>query len=584
MSDIKIENGAIVIDGKPEQIISGAIHYFRVLPELWEDRLKKAKMCGLNAIETYMCWNLHEPREGEFDFSGMLDFEEYIRIAHRLGLYVIVRPGPYICAEWENGGFPAWLMVKNGIKFRCMNQPYLEASDRFFNEILPRVKKLQYTEGGPVIAMQIENEYGSYGNDKQYLNHVKQLFIDNGIDVPLFTSDGASDNCILGGTVPDVMMTLNFGSNPAAAFAKGREYRPEGPDFCMEYWNGWFDHWKEAHHTRSTEDAAKTLEEMLSTGASVNFYMFHGGTNFNFWNGSNYMENRFLAPTITSYDYDAALSECGDPSPKFFAYQEIIKKYRPDADFGTPECSTKKAYGKTQINGAARLLDNLDTLGSKHQSVTPPTMEELGQNFGFIHYRTKLSGPVLETELHLYDVRDRALLFLDGKYLATYFRNDDKYTFKASIPKEGAVLDILVENMGRINYGPYTGKDLKGIVGGVSISLQYQFGNWSTWTLPMDNLDKLSFSEVCPESNDPAFFRAELDVDEPADTFLKFPGKKGNVWINGFNIGRYWEVGPQKTLYVPAPLLKKGKNEIIIFEQHELYSNEIEFSDTPELG
>ena len=581
MKDVVIENGKIIIDGKAEQIISGAIHYFRVLPELWEDRLLKAKQCGLNTIETYMCWNLHEPQEGIFNYDGLLDFEKFIKTAEDLGLWVIVRPGPYICAEWDNGGLPSWLMNKEALRLRCVNKAFLNTLEPFLNEILPRLEKLQYTENGPIIALQVENEYGSFGNDHEYIRHVRQIFLDNDITVPLFTSDGHADHYIQGGTIPELTMTLNFGSDPAGAFANGRKYRPEGPDFCMEFWNGWFDHWGEEHHVRGYDDVADTLDQMLGMGANVNFYMFHGGTNFNFWNGANYVDNK-LQPTITSYDYDAALSECGDPTEKYFAYQKIIKKYNKSADYGTPESSRKIAYNGVILTESVNLLDNLDLLGEKHDSVTPESMEYWGQDFGFIHYRTKLSGPMNDQKLGLEKVHDRALIFLDGKYLATYYRNDEVQEFEIDIPADGAQLDILVENMGRINYGTEVGKDFKGILGGARICLQYQH-YWETWTLPLNNIDKLCYGDFCQKVNQPAFHRGVLEIDEAADTFLKFPGKKGSVWINGFNIGRYWDVGPQNTLYIPSALLKKGANEIVVFELHELSNNSIQFTDTPEL-
>lgn len=582
MKNVTIENGKIVIDAKSEQIISGAIHYFRILPELWEDRLLKAKQCGLNTIETYMCWNLHEPQEGKFDFEGLLNFEKFIKIAEKLGLWVIVRPGPYICAEWENGGLPSWLMNKEGLRLRCMNKAYLAALEPFLNEVLTRLKKLQYTANGPIIALQVENEYGSFGNDHEYLRHLRGIFLGQSISVPLFTSDGPGDHYIQGGTIPELTMTLNFGSDPGKYFAKGRGYRPEGPDFCMEFWNGWFDHWGEEHHTRDAANAADTLDRILKAGANVNFYMFHGGTNFNFWNGANYVDGKLL-PTITSYDYDAALNECGDPTEKYFAYQKIIKKYNESADYGTPKSSRKIAYDNVILTESTSLLDNLDLLGEKHNSVTPESMEYWGQNFGFIHYRTKLSGPMNNQKLGLDKVYDRALIFLDGKYFATYYRNDEVQEFELDIPVGGTQLDILVENMGRINYGTEVGKDFKGILGGVRICLQYQH-YWETWNLPLDNIDKLCYNNFNQEPNQPAFHRGILEIDEAADTFLNFPGKKGCVLVNGFNIGRYWEEGPQKTLYIPSALLKKASNEIVVFELHELYSQNLEFTDVPNLG
>lgn len=582
MKSVAIENGKIIIDGKAEQIISGAIHYFRVLPELWEDRLLKAKQCGLNTIETYMCWNLHEPQEGTFNFEGLLDIEKFIKIADSLGLWVIVRPGPYICAEWENGGLPSWLMTKKDLRFRCMNAPYIAALEPFLKEVSTRLKKLQYTKSGPVIAMQVENEYGSFGDDHDYIRHVRQIFLDERITVPLFTSDGPGDLYIQGGTIPELTMTVNFGSDPEGAFATGRRYRPEGPDFCMEFWNGWFDHWGNKHHVRDVEDAANTLERMLKMGASVNFYMFHGGTNFNFWNGANLVGNK-LQPTITSYDYDAALSECGDPTEKYFAYQKVIQKYNASAECGKPEPSRKIAYSSVFLTESTSLLDSLDLLAEKKNSVTPESMEYWGQDFGFIHYRTTLSGPMKDQKLCFDKIHDRALIFIDGKHCETYYRNDDVQWFDIEIPEDGVQLDILVENMGRVNYGPEVGKDFKGILGGIKIGQQYRY-RWETWNLPLNNTEVLRYGLFIQQANQPAFHKGILEVAEVADTFLRFPGKKGCVWVNGFNIGRYWETGPQKALYIPSSLLKKGANEIVVFELHKLYGNQLVFTDCLDLG
>ena len=287
MSEFKISGRNFAYDGKPVRILSGAIHYFRVVPEYWRDRLLKLKACGLNTVETYVAWNMHEPEPGQFCFEGMADIARFVEIAGELGLFVIVRPGPYICAEWEFGGLPAWLLADSDIRLRCYDRSWLEKVDRFYDELMPRLKPLLCTNGGPVVAMQVENEYGSYGNDKKYLNYLKEGLIRRGIDVLLFTSDGPSDEMLRGGTLPDVYKTVNFGSRPEEGFQKLQEYQPDQPLMCTEFWNGWFDHWGEPHHTRDGKDAADVLDQMLKAGASVNFYMFHGGTNFGFRNGAN---------------------------------------------------------------------------------------------------------------------------------------------------------------------------------------------------------------------------------------------------------------------------------------------------------
>ncbi len=582
MRSVKIENDKIIVNGQPVRLISGAMHYFRVHQDLWLDRFEKAKAMGLNAIETYMPWNLHEPQKGRFDFKGILDFERYIRLAGEMGFMVLVRPGPYICAEWEFGGFPAWLTTVSGLKLRCFNKPYLQQVEDYYNEILPRLKKLQWNEGGPVIAIQVENEYGSFGQDKQYLQFIKDLYDKHGMKVIQFTSDGPTDLMLTGGTLPDVWKTANFGSRPNEAFAKLREYE-SGPVMCMEFWNGWFDHWGEEHHVRGFDDAVKSLKEMLDSGAHVNFYMFHGGTNFGFLNGANCANGEYQ-PTVGSYDYDAPLSEAGDPNAKFQAYREVIAEYVPGLlDIPVPAASTKKAYGKVNLTKSASLFGNLASIGNMHSVTHTATMEELGQNFGFILYSKKLAGPVADATLTLQHPRDRAVVFIDGKETAVIYRNDKKHSLELQIPPEGVLIDVLVENMGRVNYGDNIGDARKGIVDGIRINGQFQFG-WDICSLPLDDLSGLKFAET-PECSGPGFFKAVFSVDEPCDTFLKVPGgKKGVCWINGFNLGRYWEVGPQQTMYVPAQLLKKGDNEIIVFEQHALDEAAVEFLAEPELG
>jgi beta-galactosidase len=571
------------MNGKPKQLISGEIHYFRILPELWLDRLEKMKLMGLDAVQTYLAWNIHEPNEGDFNFTGIADFEKFVSLAGELGLMVIVRPGPYICSEWEFGGLPAWLLNKPGIKLRCMNKPYLEAVRRYFDQVMPRLKKLQCSAGGPIIAMQVENEYGSYGNDHEYIKHLHNLFLFHGIDVLLFTSDGPSDRNIPAGTIPGLLMTLNFGSKPEVAFKKGREYRPNGPDFCMEYWNAWGDHWGEKHHTRDSIENCQNLDYMLSVGASATIYMAHGGTSFGFMNGANdYCDGKYL-PYINSYDFDAPVNECGDATDKFYAYREIISKYKNGVSRDKPAPTRKIKYGNVALEQSVAVLDSVDTLARKHLSVEPETMEYFGQNYGFIHYRTRVSGNLLEQKLLFLGVHDRAQVFLDKKPIGSLNRGDANKALTISTPPEGAQLDVLVENMGRVNYGPMLRHEKKGLLDGVCLGYQHLF-NWETWCLPMENLSKLKFGPLENNEDIPAYHRGHFTANEQADTFLKVPGKKGVCWINGFNLGRYWEIGPQRTLYVPAPLIRKGRNEIIILELHRLDDLYVELTDNHELG
>lgn len=581
MFKLEAEGKELMIDGKPVQLISGAIHYFRIVPEYWEDRLLKLKACGFNCVETYIPWNLHEPKEGTFNFEGIADIEEFIRIADRLELYVIIRPSPYICAEWELGGLPSWLLADGNMKLRSHYQPYLEKIEAYYDVLLERLKPLQSTHGGPVIAMQVENEYGSYGNDKQYLAFLKKSMKDRGIDVLLFTSDGPTDLMLQGGTLENTLATVNFGSRPEEAFQLLQSYYPNTPNICMEFWNGWFDHWGEEHHTRDPQDAADTFAEMLKSGASVNFYMFHGGTNFGFYNGANYDET--YQPTITSYDYDCPLSETGEITPKFHAVRKAISQHKDIGELALPDPIPKKHYGTVEMKESADLFNVLTELTVPKQRANPETMEELGQDYGFILYRTQLTGPQEKTPLTIQEVRDRALVFVDRKFQGVIDRFENN-TIDIEVPSEGAQLDILVENMGRINYGPKL-HDRKGITEGVRINYQFQYG-WEIYCLPMDNLDGLTYETGnSPVTDSPSFYRGSFEAEEIGDTFVELPGwKKGIVVVNGFNIGRYWEIGPQETLYLPGPLLKKGRNEIVIFELHQPDQTAIHLTDEHKLG
>lgn len=579
MAIFEISGKEFLYEKEPVKVISGAIHYFRVVPEYWRDRLLKLKACGFNTVETYVAWNVHEPRPDEFCFEGIADIVEFTKIAQEVGLMVIVRPGPYICSEWEFGGLPSWLLSDSNMRLRCYHKPYLDRVDKFFDELLSRLKPLLCTNGGPIIAMQVENEYGSYGNDKKYLEYLKEGMIKRGMDVLLFTSDGPSDGMLQSGTLDGVFMTANFGSRPEESFVKLEEYQPDKPLVCMEYWNGWFDHWGGKHHTREGADVADVLDRMLKMGGSVNFYMFHGGTNFGFYNGANRYEK--YTPTVTSYDYDSPLSESGDPTDKYYAVQEVLSKYLDvDKDL-MPEPIPKKAYGKLELKEQASLFENLNNLSEMIETACPEPMEKLGQDYGFILYRTNIEGPRDENQLFIQDVHDRALIFLDGEFKGVYMRDEDQ-NIVFDIPREGVQLDILVENLGRVNYGPHF-MDQKGITQGVRLGNQFLFG-WTIYTLPMDDLSDLTYVDGKTD-NLPGFYKGSLKVEEVADTFLSMEGwGKGIVFVNGFNLGRYWNIGPTKTLYIPAPILKQGDNEIVVFELESMEEPIVEFMGKPDLG
>lgn len=582
MKTFTVEKDGFRLGGEPFRVISGAIHYFRVPREYWRDRLIKLKACGFNTVETYVAWNMHEPREGEFDYSDMLDIEDFLATAAELGLYAIVRPGPYICSEWEFGGLPWWLLKNDGIRLRCMEPDYIAAVDRFFDSLIPRIAAHQITEGGNVILVQVENEYGSYGDDSEYIRYLADGLRRRGINVPLFTSDGTNKQMLTGGTVPEIFKTANFGSRAEEQFAALREYQPDGPLMCAEFWNGWFDHWTEEHHHRSGDDAAASLDDILAHGGNVSAYMFHGGTNFGFMNGANCFDK--YEPTVSSYDDDAPVNECGDLTDKYFRFREVISKYAPIPDIELPAPVKKKKYGKFEFTACRRLFDCLDKLSTPVETVCPLPMEKLGQGYGFILYRAEVRGPRETQNVRIQEPRDRAYIYKNDELLGVQYRNDREPAVSTDIPAEGATLSVLVENMGRVNYGAYL-RDPKGVTEGIGFGWNFIY-HWQTYPLPLDDLSAVDFIEQKPVfDSTPLLLRAEIDIDECCDTFVKLPGfKKGMIFINGRALSRYWEVGPQRSAYLPAPFLKKGKNELIVLELEGFDEASVTLDDEPDLG
>lgn len=579
------DNNNFLLDGEKITILSGTIHYFRVVEEYWEDRLKKLKNCGFNCVETYSPWNFHERKEGEFDFSGNLNVSKFIQTAADLGLNVILRPGPYICAEWEMGGLPSWLLNYKGMHLRCNDKLFLEKVERYYKAFFEQIRPHLASNGGNVIAVQIENEYGSYGDDKEYLQAIVDIYKKCNLDCFFFTSDGPCDSMFTGGTLDEYLVTANFGSHPDENFKKLKEFRPNQPLMCCEFWNGWFDHWYDIHHERDSSSTVSDFERMLEMGASVNFYMFHGGTNFGFSNGANCYDGAY-EPTVTSYDYDAPLSEAGDMTEKYFAVKKAVEKFTGEKISLDVSDTKKKAYGKLKLTQFAPLFDNLHNLSEKIRCTAPRTMEEVGQDFGYILYSTDVKGPLYDDdnlELKFDEIRDRALVFFDGKYMGKIERSrpdNDKFPVKIK-PGDTLHIDVLVENMGRVNYGVEIQREFKGIIGEARLNLRAHFG-WDIYPLTFDDISRLTYGD---EMKVPGFFKGILETDEPCDTFIRTDGfEKGFVKVNGFNIGRFYNsAGPQKTLYIPGPLLKKGENIIEIFESDRVTEPVVTFTDTPEL-
>ncbi len=589
MSDtFTIKGEEFLLNGEPFKIYSGAMHYFRTLPEYWEDRLLKLRAAGFNTVETYVCWNLHEPKKGVFNFEGMLDILKFLETAQKLGLYAIVRPGPYICAEWEFGGFPAWLLSDKNIELRCNNALYLGHVRDYFEKLFALLKPQLITNGGNIIAVQVENEYGSYGNDKKYLKALCDMYDELGIDVLKFTSDGTWCNMLSGGTVEGVLPTLNFGSRTATAFSA---LEPFGkvPKMCMEFWCGWFDHWGEKHHTRGSDSTLKEIEEFLNQGASFNMYMFHGGTNFGFNAGSNH--NKGFAPTVTSYDYCAPLTEWGDYTDTYHKIRKLLCEKQGITPGELPPSPKMQHIGKVELTEKAYLFDSLGSIAEKHYSPLPRNMEAYGQSHGLIYYVTKLRGKYSAAFLTVSDVHDYAQVYFNKKKIATIDRRKEKSFFnKLKLKKQlyiggtadEAEIGVLVDTMGRVNYGSdmYDYKGISGLRLANQVLMDYE-----VYSIPLDNLDKLSFipEKEGGEKAAPVFLKGYFEAGE-GDCFVNMKGfTKGYVFVNGFNLGRYWDIGPQKALYLPGALLKE-RNEIIIFETEKYNGAQVVIQSSPELG
>lgn len=596
---LEIKSKKFYMDSKPFDIYSGAMHYFRTVPEYWEDRLTKLKAAGFNTVETYVCWNLHEKKPGEFDFSGILDIEKYLEIAQKVGLYAIVRPGPYICAEWDFGGLPAWLLKDKNMQIRCMYPDYLKCVERFYKELLPRLVPHLESHGGNIIAMQVENEYGSYGNDKDYLRYVEKLTRDCGIDCLLFTSDENTNNMISGGSLPDIYKVLNFGSRSRTAFNVLKDFENDGPNMCGEFWCGWFDHWRDKHHTRNSLEIVNEIKGFIDNGASFNIYMFHGGTNFGFTAGANHNQGHGYEPTVTSYDYCAMLTEWGDYTPAYHAVRKLLCEKQGIEPPELPESPKLQSIGKVELTETASLFENLDNIGEKHHVPVPEGMEYFGQNFGLIYYETTLKGKYNASPMYVKNVHDFAEVYFDGEKKTsidrTLYSVEGKTTLKDVIfkKKKGESspflmpalsgerkIGVLVDTMGRVNYGGNM-LDRKGI-SDIYLGIQ-RLMNYDVWTLPLDNLDKLKYSSSV-KKEEPVFLKGSFKTDSKADCFIHLDGfNRGCVYINGFNLGRFWKVGPQKSLYIPGTLLK-DENEIIVFNIGGYSKPTVSITDKHNLG
>lgn len=567
------------LDGRPHRILAGALHYFRVHPDLWADRIRKARLMGLNAIETYVAWNQHEPRRGEWRADGDLDLGRFLDLVAAEGMHAIVRPGPYICAEWDNGGLPAWLFRDPEVGVRRSEPHYLEAVSGYLRRVYEIVAPRQVDAGGPVILVQIENEYGAYGSDTAYLAELVRVTRDAGISVPLTTIDQPTPQMLADGSLPGLHLTASFGSRTAERLATLREFQPTGPLMCMEFWCGWFDDWGSHHHTTDAAASAAELDALLAAGGSVNIYMFHGGTNFGLTNGAN--DKGRYAPITTSYDYDAPLDESGHPTAKFWAFRDVIAKYAdvpvhmPGPRPAAPELVAPLEVGPALLEVAARLGDE-----TRHDRV--PTFDELGHDRGIVLFATRLNRGGTGVLSVGEEVRDRAWVLLDGVPVGVLAR--DAHERAVVLPEARGELVILVEDQGRVDYGSRLGEH-KGLIGGVALD-SVELTDWSVRPVDLGRVPELAShgrTEGLPAG--PTLARGELRLDEPADLFLDtLHWGKGLVWVNGFLLGRYWRRGPQRTLIVPAPVTRAGANEVVLLEFEAVAAAEIRTLGGPDLG
>lgn len=577
---------AFYLNGQPFKILSGAIHYFRIDPDDWYHSLFNLKALGFNTVETYVPWNAHEPHKGQFDFSGRLDIERFIQTAQSLGLYMIVRPSPFICAEWEFGGLPAWLLEEN-MRIRSSDPAFIKTVSQYYDRLLGILTRYQVDQGGPILMMQVENEYGSYGEDKTYLRAVRDLMKEKGVTCPLFTSDGPWRATLRAGTLieDDVFVTGNFGSKASYNFAQMQEffdeYGKKWPLMCMEFWDGWFTRWKEPVIHRDPEELAEAVHEVLELG-SINLYMFHGGTNFGFMNGCSARGTLDL-PQVTSYDYGALLDEQGNPTEKYYAVQKMMTTYYPQYPQEEPlikECLPARTLSLT---AKTSLFANVHNIAQVETSLYPKRMEELGQHTGYLLYETDVEMDAPEERLRIIDGRDRAQVYVNDRHLATQYQTEiGKDLLIAGDEKESVNLKILLENMGRVNYGHKLLADSqhKGIRTGVCVDLHFHL-QWKQYPLELQDLSRLDFSKEWQE-NAPAFYRFDFRLDCVYDTYIDMMGYgKGAVFVNGHNLGRFWEVGPTTSLYVPHGFLKEGDNTIIVFETEGRYQETLQLVQQP---
>ncbi len=556
-------DSAFLLDGRPFQMISGEMHYPRVPRESWKARMQMAKAMGLNTIGTYVFWNVHEPQKGVFDFTGNNDIAAFVQMAREEGLWVVLRPSPYVCAEWEFGGYPYWLQNEAGLVVRSKETRYLQEYRTYIREIGKQLAPLQINHGGNILMVQVENEYGSYSNDKEYLDINRKLFQEAGFDGLLYTCDPAGD--VKNGYLSGLMPAVNGLDKPAEVKKLVRQYHDgKGPFYIAEWYPAWFDWWGTKHHTVPAEQYVNRLDSVLAAGISINMYMFHGGTTRGFMNGANYNDRNPYEPQISSYDYDAPLDEAGNATPKFMKFREVIMKHLPAGTSLPPVPPAKPAIAipTVQMSQSAGLFD---LLPSPRKNRTPLSFEDMNQAYGFMLYRTTLKAGS-PGGLKIKELRDYAVIFVNGKKAGVLDRREKQDSLYLDLPAGTVTLDILVENLGRINFGPYLLKNKKGITEKVLLNGQELTG-WQMYPLPFDKVSNIAYKNKPLAGGQPVVRKGTFEVSKTGDTYLDMSGwGKGSVWVNGHNLGRYWSIGPQQTLYLPVEWMHAGKNEVVVLE------------------
>ena len=576
-----MDDKSFLLDGKPFQMISGEMHYPRVPREAWRARMKMAKSMGLNTIGTYVFWNLHEPQKDKFDFTGNNDIAEFVKVAGEEGLWVVLRPSPYVCAEWEFGGYPYWLQNEKGLIVRSTERQYISEYRKYINEVGKQLASLQVNHGGNILMVQIENEYGSYGADKEYLALNQKLFKDAGFDGLLYTCDPATD--VKDGHLPGLLPAVNGIDDPEKVRKIVNDnHDGKGPYYVAEWYPAWFDWWGTEHHTVPASQHLAGLDSILSAGMSINMYMFHGGTTRGFMNGANYKDISPYEPQTSSYDYDAPLDEAGNATPKFMAFRNVIAKHLPSQK-ALPPVPMPKPSIKIPVIKFSQSVALLDNLPAPVISSKTLTFEDLNQDYGFVLYRTVLQN-AKSGLLKIKDLRDYAIVMVNGQTVGTMDRRLNKDSLPLTLPAGKVTLDVLVENMGRVNFGKYLLENKKGITQKASLG-NVDLVNWEIYSLPFSNTKSINFQLAASQTGGPVIKKGTFDLKTTADTYLDMrQWGKGVVWVNGHNLGRYWNIGPQQTIYLPTEWLKKNNNEIVVLELLKPAQNQLSAIETPILN